>query len=44
MKAPMEDIQAMVLLWPANTGHSGTASPKSFLCLPKFCFAQKNLF
>jgi len=24
-------------------GHSGSVRPKSFLCLPKFCCAQKNL-
>ena len=24
--------------------HSGAVTPKYFLCLPKFCCAQKNLF
>ena len=45
LSPPAEDFLATVLPRPVDTvGHSGAVTPKYFLCLPKFCCAQKNLF
>jgi len=40
----MEDFLATALPRPADTVGHLEQLPKSFLCLPKFCCAQKNLF
>jgi len=45
MKVPNGRLSGDVPPRPADTvGHFGAVLPKSFLYLPKFCCAQKNLF